>query len=133
MSPTKCDRHVTVFVQSKYRHFTVFVQSKYRQQLSDHQGLVLWLCGRGRKGPARYKTVGRNQHCTGLGEQVDSMRLQGLAPVKDFFHVLQSMRSKGKGRRWLLSQRAGFEGQTSLEACDSHCFDRDPELSTSRD
>lgn len=42
MSPKKCDRRVTVFVLSKYR-----------QQLSECQGLTVWLFGRCGKEPGK--------------------------------------------------------------------------------
>ena len=66
MSPKKCDRHVTVFVQSKYG-----------KQLRDHQGLMAWLCGRGGKEPGKaqnswekptlHRAWGASEQCVAAG------------------------------------------------------------------
>lgn len=117
MSPKKHDRRVAVFVRRKCS-----------QQLSAGQGLTAWLWGRAGKEPgkARNRWMKPTLH-RACGVSAQRVAAGALPPVGDFFPVLQSTRSEGRGRRWLLSHRAGFGAQTFSEAHDSHCFGRDPE------
>lgn len=104
---------------------TVFVQRKYGQQLSDRQGLAL--CQGWEGAQEDMKQLGENNSAWALGSESTVCRCRGLPLVGDFFRVLQSTRSEGRGGRQPLSQRAGFGGQTFSEVRDSRWCGRDPE------
>lgn len=92
MSPKKHNRRVAVFVRRKCS-----------EQLSAGQGLTAWLWGRGGKEPGKARNRWKKPTLhRAWGVSAQRVAAGALPPVGDFFPVLQSTRSEGRGRRWLL-------------------------------